>query len=132
MKKVEVDADAIRTIMAFLCTRQVIAPEVIKGALVKLSEALDNVPLKDFPLQAGLRAKPKPGSNYLRAGHTAYDEAVIVSVNPFVLVSKDGKHIWEGLDEELFDGYPAPEQTVMEVAVQAFKEHLTKNRKRVN
>ena len=107
MKKVEVDAALLKLLVENFRTGDRITaiqkplvyidltPEIDK-AYDKLEEAVSYA----FPLggemQIGYCVIPKPGSNYLRSGHTAYGEAVVVSLDPFTVYSLDGKLSWVG------------------------------------
>jgi hypothetical protein len=46
---------------------------------------------------------PKPSRNILRAGNTAYGYAVILSMSPFVLCSRDGKNKWQDAEPANFE-----------------------------
>lgn len=46
---------------------------------------------------------PKPSRNTLRAGTTAYGYAVILSMSPFVLCSRDGKNTWQDAESANFE-----------------------------
>ena len=41
--------------------------------------------------------------NTLRAGQTAYGEAVVLSLNPFILASVDSKFKWDNVKPEQFE-----------------------------
>ena len=106
MKKVEISADALKIILQFISSKPGFHhPATVRGALLEVVEVLKEVPDENAPFDVGYRVKPKPGRNYLRAGQKAYDEAMIVSANPFIIVSLDGEHVWEGMETNLFDVY---------------------------
>lgn len=123
-QKVEVDAEAIRTIVQFFSTKTKIAPFVVKGALVKMAEALNALPVPGIPFVEGWKVKPKTGRNYLRGGMRAYGEAMIVSACPFVVISLDGKHVWEGLETELFDVYYRMEGSQHDLLMLAYDDYM--------
>ena len=60
----------------------------------------------DFDIEefkVGHRVVPKLGCNYLRAGVTAYGEAVIMQAAPLVIITLDGLFYWSGFGHNLFD-----------------------------
>lgn len=126
MKTVEVDVAALRTIVEFFYKKPTIAPDVVKSALVSLTQALNGVPLEGVPFMEGYRVKPKSGRNYLRAGITAYGDALVVSVKPFVIISFDGRHVWEGLDQDLFDMYDRIEGRVHDALILLYDDYMKK------
>lgn len=105
MKKVEVDVNALRTLNTIFAEMYDGSKNVIKEAYLEVAQALGNVPLENQLFMEGYKVKPKTGRNYLRAGHTAYGEAAILSVNPPIIISLDGKYIWKDLPFEIFDVY---------------------------
>ena len=46
---------------------------------------------------------PKEGKNFLRAGYTAYGSAVILSMSPFLLCSRDGRNRWSDANPADFE-----------------------------
>lgn len=80
--------------------------------LVKIARALDE--LEDSlnnhrrihdgvkEIKVGDIVTPKTGWNTLRAGSTAYGQAVVVDLNPFLIVSIDGLCEWPKTDPSNF------------------------------
>jgi hypothetical protein len=55
----------------------------------RIMEGPENISLGDI-------VEPKVGRNTLRAGSTAYGQAVVIEVTPFHMASIDGLHAWGG------------------------------------
>jgi hypothetical protein len=75
--------------------------EVIK-AFEKLESNLNHtkrVLAREEEIIVGDIVEPKPGWNTLRAGRNAYGQAVVISLDPFVLISQDGESVWTGGNE---------------------------------
>ncbi len=121
MKKVEVSVEALCTVLNFFTSKNEYPPEKVKAALKEMAGAVNNIP-SEMPFTEGFRVKPKTGRNYLRAGSTAYDEAAIVSVEPFIVASLDGMHFWEGMEKELFVVYEKIASPAMDLLRLAYKE----------
>lgn len=50
----------------------------------------------------GSIVSPKTGMNYLRSGDTAHDKVVVVSLDPFIVTTLDGKATWKEQSAENF------------------------------
>lgn len=53
--------------------------------------------------QLGDIVRPKEGRNYLRAGDTAYGQAIVMGLDPFFIVSADGRRSWHKVRSDDFD-----------------------------
>lgn len=77
-------------LLKVLIARAKIQGSLVSSDLEPLEELIGPVDLT--PL--GAIVVPVVGRNYLRSGPTAYGCAVVVSEDPFIVASEDGKHKW--------------------------------------
>jgi hypothetical protein len=70
------------------------------------SKSLKNRYGEEYPiipnLQIGDIVEPININGYLRSGASVYDDAVIVSVDPFVLVSRETDMMWSQMEKKNF------------------------------
>lgn len=94
------EASTVETLVNFFKTGEA-NDEVIK-AIEKMESNLNHlnrVLARKVEIEVGDIVEPKPGWNTLRAGRTAYGEAVVISLDPFILISEDGAFQWHGGNE---------------------------------
>lgn len=93
---VSVDAEALGIVLAGFGAEE--------RDLFKIAQALEKIKQSyyvhlrtcsgNLEIEVGDIVEPKVGHNFLRAGNTAYGEAVVLSINPFYIASSDGKMDW--------------------------------------
>lgn len=110
MKKVEISAAALKTLVdAYKGSDKVsknlayfsMTPEVV-SAFEEIERVASYVYPMGGEMKEGYFVIPKVGQNYLRAGQKAYGEAVVVSTNPFSVITTNGIDVWVNLPEENF------------------------------
>lgn len=130
MKKVEVDAEVLRIFLkayidAVPAGKYLIYMDtgpVLWNAVDALQNAYDKATQETPGFVFGVQVKPKTGRNYLRAGHTAYGEAVIMATNPLVLISPDGKYVWKDVAMDSLEPLHRATSPTINLLEHAYKE----------
>lgn len=88
-------------------SRQWVCGEVRKAVLraetlLRDHERQQQVQAGENKIRHGDIVEPLPSCNYLRAGNTAYSRAVVLQLDPFYIVSEDGRFDWRDCRPENF------------------------------
>lgn len=106
-----VDAKALKTlVLGFLRASTIRGPKPFPSN-VEIAHAMElETTLRNHErvtegpesIQVGDIVEPKPACNTLRAADTAYGQAVVVELDPFLLASEDYKFSWPFMKPENF------------------------------
>lgn len=95
---VEVDAVTLMALVNAVRPLNILSINQLQSLETALSTQLP--PNRDTLL--GTIVSPKVGMNYLRSGDTAHDKVAVVSVEPFIVTTLDGKATWKEQSTENF------------------------------
>lgn len=99
-KRPTIEVDAVMLMKLINAVKPLNIFPVDQLKMLEIATASQLLPSRDNLL--GAIVSPVTGRNYLRSGDTAHDKVVVISLEPFIVITLDGKAAWKEQSAENF------------------------------